>query len=368
MRKLIFRNTLFHSKYSSFRRKSFLGLKRLKPLTVNTFFQKRSLSQLRDFTSLTSNETIQQFSWTTMLCLFFGVPLGIYLYKCTVLTLFQNKLIYMPFLPWDGRKLPFDESLIDKRLACKQVTVETVDKCKLAGIILTKLGEEEADDVRNRDDVPVMIYFQGNAGNMLLRLPLFSRLLLPPTSSISNLNIAAISYRGYWLSTGSPSEYGLQKDSIAIYEFVRKLFPKNPLYVYGHSLGGAVGLYLASQPNIQKDLRGIIIENTFTSIKDMVETIYPQNWLPYKYLVRLPFVLWNKWENSRLIQEITIPILFLSSRNDEIIPQEQMLKLYKLAEKSEKKVWVNFDKALHMDTYTHRGYVETINKFINETK
>ncbi|CAB4424479.1 unnamed protein product [Rhizophagus irregularis] len=365
MRKLIFRNALFHSKYSNFRKKSLFGLNKLKPLMVNTV-QKRNLSQFRDFTFLSSNETIQQFSWKTMLYLVFGVPLGIYLYKCTVLTLFQNKLIYMPFLPWDGRKLPFDESLIDKRLVCKQVTVETVDKCKLAGIILTKSVEGEVD-VRYRDDVPVMIYFQGNAGNTLLRLPLFSRLLLPPTSSIPNLYIVAISYRGYWLSTGSPSEYGLQKDAIAIYEFVRKLFPKNPLYVYGHSLGGAVGLYLASQSNIQNDLRGIIIENTFTSIKDMVTTIYPQNWLPYKYLVRLPFVLWNKWENSRVIQEVTAPILFLSSRNDEIVPQEQMLELYKLAGKSEKKIWVNFDKALHMDTYVHKGYVEAINKFISET-
>ncbi|RIA99510.1 Alpha/Beta hydrolase protein [Glomus cerebriforme] len=213
-----------------------------------------------------------------------------------------------------------------------------------------------------------MLSIYSNAGNTLLRLPLFSRLLLSSTNSISNLNIAAISYRGYWLSTGSPSEYGLQKDAIATYEFVRKLFPKNPLYLYGHSLGGAVALYLASQPSIQKDLSGIIIENTFTSIKDMVITIYPQNWLPYKYLVRLPFVLWNKWENSRVIQEITTPMLFLSSRNDEIIPREQMLKLYELAGKSEKKVWVDFDKALHMNTHIFKEYLESIKKFIIETK
>jgi len=192
--------------------------------------------------------------------------------------------------------------------------------------------------------------------------------LLPPKNSIPNLYIAAISYRGYWLSTGSPSESGLKKDAIAIYEFVRKLFPKNPLYVYGHSLGGAVALFLASQPNIQKDLRGIIIENTFTSIKDMVISIYPQKWLPYKYLVRLPFILWNKWENSRAIQGITTPILFLSSRNDEIIPREQMLNLFQLAGKSEKKVWIDFDKALHMDMYNHKRYVEGIKQFIEETK
>lgn len=88
-----------------------------------------------------------------------------------MLTLFQNKLIYMPFLPWDGRKLAFDESLIDKRLVCKQVTIETIDKCKLAGIILRAKTEEEVKlvkevDVCHRDDDPVMIYFQGQVNNL----------------------------------------------------------------------------------------------------------------------------------------------------------------------------------------------------------
>ncbi|CAG8533968.1 10050_t:CDS:2 [Funneliformis caledonium] len=330
--------------------------------------KQQSLTQKRIFTSLAFNEPMIQFSWTTMLYLFFGVPLGVYLYKCTALVLFQNKLIYMPYLPWDGRKLAFDESLVDKRLVSKQVKVKTSDMHELVGIILRAKATSIKDDVRDGSNAPVMIYLQGNAGNTLLRLPLFSRLLLPPKNSIPNLHVVAISYRGYWLSTGSPSEYGLKKDAIAIYEYVRELFPKNPLYVYGHSLGGAVALYLASQQNIQKDLKGIIIENTFTSIKDMVLSIYPQKWLPYKYLVRLPFILWNKWDNSRTIQGITTPILFLSSYNDEIVPRKQMLELFRLAEKSKKKVWINFDKALHMDTYIHRGYVKEINQFIEETK
>ncbi|CAH1770645.1 24373_t:CDS:1, partial [Entrophospora sp. SA101] len=55
---------------------------------------------------------------------------------------------------------------------------------------------------------------------------------------------------------------GLKMDATSIYKFVQSLYPENPIYVYGHSLGGAVALYLASHPQIQFDIKGAIIENT----------------------------------------------------------------------------------------------------------
>ncbi|CAG8660602.1 13174_t:CDS:2 [Dentiscutata erythropus] len=274
----------------------------------------------------------------------------------------------MPFFPLGTRQLTLEEMHIDKRLECKQVAVETRDKCELAGIIVKAInGDDNITDVLFDDREPIIIYFQGNAGNMLFRIPVFAKLILYSTNIVKKLQIVAIGYRGYWFSTGSPSEKGLQIDALSIYEFVRVLYPKNPIYIYGHSLGGAVALYLASNEKIQKELKGIIIENAFTSIKDMVTTIYPQKWLPYKYLVNIPLLIRNKWDNYHVIQGIKIPILFLSSRNDEIVPQEQMIELYKKAKMSKKKVWVEFENALHEDVYSHKGFVEAIKVFINET-
>ena len=40
---------------------------------------------------------------------------------------------------------------------------------------------------------------------------------------------------------------------------------------------------------------GLVLETPFTSIRAMLVAIYPQQWLPYRYLY--PF-LWNHW-NSR---------------------------------------------------------------------
>ncbi|KAG9296439.1 hypothetical protein G9A89_015031 [Geosiphon pyriformis] len=323
------------------------------------------------------NEAPLQFSFWKLGLIFFGVPLAIYIYKCTMLLLFQNKLVYMPYIPLGSRREQFDEKSIDNRIFCHMINFKAKDGCNLAGII----ARAKRPDVPNtfmktnvlkmctEDIHPIIIYFQGNAGNTILRLPLFQRILLSPTTKndVANLTIVAPSYRGYWLSSGRPSEQGLKQDALGIFDYVQHHYPKNPIYLYGHSLGGCVTIYLASQPHVQDKIRGIILENTFTSIHDMIVTLYPQKWLPYRYLANVSFLIRNKWDNAFLIQEIQTPLLFLSSRNDEVVPQEQMLKLRDLAKKCNKKIWVEFEKGLHMDTFLQNGYTEAIKNFIKET-
>eukprot|EP01052_Picozoa_sp_SAG31_P014110 SAG31_NODE_866_length_11370_cov_4.806761_6_plen_76_part_00 len=60
----------------------------------------------------------------------------------------------------------------------------------------------------------------------------------------------------------------------------------------------------------------MILENTFTSIGAMAQHLF-------SFLkVIPPFVfdnmLWNKWESSELVGDLTLPILFLSSQQDEV--------------------------------------------------
>ena len=86
-----------------------------------------------------------------------------------MLVLFQNKLIYVPYLPPGSRQVQLDDTLVDQRMLCKKVHVWTQDGCKLAGIIARakKSNEIQAElsgtsswrDIDEND--PVMIYFQG---------------------------------------------------------------------------------------------------------------------------------------------------------------------------------------------------------------
>ena len=58
------------------------------------------------------------------------------------------------------------------------------------------------------------------------------------------------------------------------------------------------------------------MENTFLSIADMVDSIVPV----LKYFMLIPGVLRNKWETKKHLESIKIPLLFIKSTKDEIIP------------------------------------------------
>lgn len=138
------------------------------------------------------------------------------------------------------------------------------------------------------------------------------------------VNIVIVSYRGYGFSEGSPSESGIMMDSEAILMYVLKdmseKINKNDVYILGRSLGGAVGIYITSflKPNI----KGLIIENTFTSMSDLIDKIFP-------FLKHLKgFMLKNHWPSKDRINQIKVPLMLYMSGKDELIPLSHMEELY----------------------------------------
>lgn len=69
-----------------------------------------------------------------------------------------------------------------------------------------------------------------------------------------------VGYRGYSDSEGKPNQKGLEKDAEAIVgravEIARREGKK--LYVFGTSLGGAVGIYVAGLATVTRHLTGLI--------------------------------------------------------------------------------------------------------------
>ena len=74
--------------------------------------------------------------------------------------------------------------------------------------------------------------------------------------------------------------------------------------------------------------RGVILENTFTSISDMVDELF----FFAKYFKGL--ILRNYWKSIDLVGRIENPILFVSGDEDELVPHWMTLKLHKEAAKS----------------------------------
>ena len=135
-----------------------------------------------------------------------------------------------------------------------------------------------------------------------------------------------MAYRGFSDSDSVPSEEGIVNDSYAIAEYALSYASSNnkPVYTLGRSLGGAVSINLLSQSKYAQSFKGAILENTFTSIGDMVDAILPIL-KPFKFLQR------NFWPSIERIHKVKCPVLFIKSMQDELVPPAHMHMLMEAA-------------------------------------
>ncbi|KAJ5309395.1 Glycoside hydrolase superfamily [Penicillium atrosanguineum] len=301
--------------------------------------------------------------------IFVGLLLSLWTWKCFWIVVMQDKLLYLTWLP------PFtrSEKIADYEFSCRPVRweekqIRSLDGTKLAiceGQIANmsdgKGFQQTSKFVRKRR--VVICYFQGNGGSMPMRLPLLSQVLRTITEKSKSTTkahqnetkytIAALSYRGYWKSSGRATQSGIEKDAQAFLNWVSETYkaPETDLEIvlWGHSLGAAVAsaataAYLARQHSGQTSahkssgslapLVGLILEAPTSSIKDMLISLYPQKWLPYRYLWPLS---WNTWDITKSMSQMARwrdesgieaadppsrlpPIFLLSAEKDEIIP------------------------------------------------
>ncbi|KAK4033454.1 protein bem46 [Parachaetomium inaequale] len=294
---------------------------------------------------------------------FTGLLVGLWIWKCLMMVVFQNKIIYMPGLPPTSRR----ERIADWASMCGgiQWTEErtvAADGTKLALAVTTVPLPKGRQSAAAAPDEPAaahvyVLYFQGNASSIPPRLPDLSWVLRAVSDSKTHapmapmqLTFVCLSYRGYWTSRGRPSEPGLRLDAEAgvrwIAERHERVFGNagtsgrttDPiLLVWGQSIGSGVATNLAATGRAPSSMpiRGLLLETPFVSIRAMLETLYPQKWLPYKYL--WPFLRnhLDSWGNLGLIAQASkekggaAPMVYiLEAERDEIVPKEQSERLY----------------------------------------
>jgi fermentation-respiration switch protein FrsA (DUF1100 family) len=156
-----------------------------------------------------------------------------------------------------------------------------------------------------------IVMFHGNAGNIGYRVP-----IAKVFAENMGFTVFMVEYRGYGLSTGVPNEKGLNIDSQVALDYLqqRKETSDTKLVVYGQSLGGAVSIQVVSRNLQDNAISGLILENTFTSIRSLIPDVMP----PAKYFGRLCHQIWPS--EATLPKIVDIPILFLSGLKDEIVP------------------------------------------------
>ncbi|KFG46673.1 phospholipase/carboxylesterase [Toxoplasma gondii p89] len=244
---------------------------------------------------------------------------------CMVVLLwyFQEKLLFYPGVP-QGFETPDKNpkglrSPAERGLPFEELWLRTVDGVKLhCWLIKQKLPQVAAH-------APTLIFFHGNAGNVGFRLPNVELLY-----KHVGVNVLIVSYRGYGFSEGSPTEAGVYRDGEAALDMLVERqnelhIDANKIFLFGRSLGGAVAIDLAVQRPHQ--VRGVIVENTFTSLLDMVWVVFPLL-RPFQRTVRILQRLYM--DNGEKIQRLRLPILFISGQKDELVPTRHMKKLFEL--------------------------------------
>ncbi|PKI84169.1 bem46 protein, variant [Malassezia vespertilionis] len=266
-----------------------------------------------------------------------------------VIYVYQRALIYPSSIP-DGSRTTVDApDMYD--LPYKEFRLKTPDGVLLHTYVMLQKGEDDAEEIASQR--PTVLMLHANAGNMGHRLPLavvFYRRL--------GSNVVMLSYRGYGLSTGDPSEPGLQIDAQTALDWIRAnpVLSQTPVIVYGQSIGGAVAINVAARnPNY---VRCMILENTFLSMPKLIPSVLPML-APFTFLCR------EQWASEEMIQQTpaTTPVLFLSGSSDELVPASHMAELYRLCTSKRKEIHL-FPGATHNDTCLQPKYFDIIAAFL----
>ncbi|GAD96902.1 BEM46 family protein [Paecilomyces variotii No. 5] len=260
----------------------------------------------------------------------------------------QNELIYPRNVPVDARTnvpKPSQFGIHDY----EDLQIPTPDGESLNAYFLRSSNKRLAKNI-------TVLMFHGNAGNIGHRVPIAQVLV-----EVLGCTVLMLEYRGYGLSTGVPDEAGLNIDAQTGLDYIRQRAETSgtKIVIYGQSIGGAVSISLVAKNQHQGDIAGLILENTFLSIRKLIPSVFP----PAKYLARLCH---QYWASEDVLPKITdVPILFLSGLKDEIVPPSHMTQLFNLCQSS-RKVWRALPNGQHNDSVAEPGYFDYIHSFLME--
>ncbi len=188
-------------------------------------------------------------------------------------------------------------------------------------------------DFARKADAPVLLYLHGARFNVVgsaMRARRMQEL---------GFSVLSVDYRGFGKSTNElPSETLAYEDARAAWDWLGRQYPGRPRYIFGHSLGGAIAIELASRV---PDERGTLVEGTFTSIPDVVST-FKWGWLPVGPLIT------QRFEAIRRVPAVGSPLLVVHGSEDRLIPPDLGRRLFEAA--TGRKAFVLVEGGSHHNT------------------
>jgi pimeloyl-ACP methyl ester carboxylesterase len=266
-----------------------------------------------------------------------------YLFCCLLLFSLQTRFIFQPTATIqktpDAFNIPYEEVWLP--VQARSTKIE-----KLHGWWLP---------AANQQSLGTLLYLHGrgfNIGANINQSYRFREL---------GFSVLLVDYRGYGRSQGSfPSEQQVYKDAEIAYNYLvkqRQLLPDR-IFLYGHSMGGAVAVELAIK---HPEAAGLIVQSSFTSMLDMVE----RNSLMKLFPVRL--LLTQRFDSIAKVKSLRIPVLFAHGISDPFIPAAMSKNLYAAAPETKQILLVPNAKHNNGDAFFNNSeYRQTIVDFASK--
>ena len=222
---------------------------------------------------------------------------------CAGLEVQQRKWIFMPSqaLPRsEGQTAGMDDVWIEHE------SRESGTRVKLHALWMAADGA----------DAPVLLYLHGarrNVASSAFRIRQMQQL---------GFNVLAVDYRGFGRSSDElPSEAIVYEDARAAWAWLAREHPNRARFIFGHSLGGAIAVQLATEVS---DAKGLIVEGTFTSIPDVFQSM-KWGWLPITPLIT------QRFDSVGKVERVRMPMLVVHGSHDALVLPELGRALYERA-------------------------------------
>lgn len=277
-----------------------------------------------------------------------GVVLAIaYIGICILLVLVQRRFIFLPSsvieMTPENVRLPYEDVWLP--VSTKNGKLEQIH------------GWWMPANSAKKNLNSVLLYLHGNGVNIGVNVEhayRFHKL---------GFDVLLIDYRGYGRSRGNfPSEKQVYQDVEIVWDYLinrRGINPQN-IFVYGHSLGGAIAIELATR---HPSMSGLIIQGSFTSMQDVVNDMGIYRIFPVNLLLH------QRFDSITKLRKLEIPIMLIHGLEDGLVPAYMSEKLFAVSPAEIKDLYL-VPGAGHNNVAATAGdeYLDRVSGFVNQLK
>lgn len=147
------------------------------------------------------------------------------------------------------------------------------------------------------------------------------------------MHVVGVEYPGYGVNRGlNASENSVNQDVRAVFRFLTRCvrWPSRKIILFGFSIGTGPMTNLASQ-DFGRRVGGLCLLSPYSSIRDMVKTLGASKVGSAAIGKCASYLISNRFNNLRQIQNVTAPTLIISGKADTLIPWTQGQAVYEAA-------------------------------------